>query len=372
MTALLKYQRLECTGLWRPPEDKVAPDAAADPTPDGRSDPSPESGPPPPTRDAPQPPQRREVFVSFGAATLVLSGRNNVALTHWSLPAISRLNPGQRPAIFSPDKEASETLEIDDPDMIDAIEKVRAAIARQQPRAGRLRLALGAGLAAIVLALAVLWLPGTLIRQTVRVVPEAKRAEIGQALLDNIGRVTGLACVSPYGTRALAALNQRLAPGRRERLTVLPSGVATTEMLPSGILLLNRALVEDYDDPEVVAGYILAEQLRSDRRDPLERLLRTLGVVQTIRLLTTGELPRDALARYSEHLLGSTPDPVPNEALLARFKSARLASTPYAYAIDISGETTLPLIEADPFRGTRGDLVLSDDDWVSLQGICGE
>ncbi|HEX9857058.1 MAG TPA: hypothetical protein VGA75_01800, partial [Paracoccaceae bacterium] len=61
MTALKKYQKLESPGLWRD-------------TPDA---------------------QRREVVVNFGEASLVLSDpRNDSALSHWSLPAVERLNSG--------------------------------------------------------------------------------------------------------------------------------------------------------------------------------------------------------------------------------------------------------------------------------------
>ena len=38
-------------------------------------------------------------------------------------------------------------------------------------------------------------------------------------------------------------------------------------------------------------------------------------------------------------------------------------------ALDASGETTLALIEADPFTTTPKP-VLGDGDWVALQGIC--
>ena len=64
-TVLEKYQRLEAEGVWRPDPDV----------------------------------QRRDVIVSIGEATLILSDLNENALTHWSLPAVKRMNPGQRPAI---------------------------------------------------------------------------------------------------------------------------------------------------------------------------------------------------------------------------------------------------------------------------------
>ncbi|MBL4558023.1 MAG: hypothetical protein JKP98_15845 [Rhodobacteraceae bacterium] len=97
MTALEQYERLEAEGLWRPAADA----------------------------------QRREVLVSFGSASLVIADRNDVALAHWSLPALTRLNPGKRPALYAPGGEAAETLEIADATMVDAVETVRRALARE-------------------------------------------------------------------------------------------------------------------------------------------------------------------------------------------------------------------------------------------------
>ena len=49
-----------------------------------------------------------------------------------------------------------------------------------------------------------------------------------------------------------------------------------------------------------------------------------------------------------------------------------MRSSPYAYSRDPSGETALPLIEADPYRDRPPERpVLDDTDWVALQGICG-
>ena len=71
----------------------------------------------------------RPVTISFGEATLVLSDETGLPVTHWSLPALHRMNPSERPAIYAPDAEASETLEIEDDTMIGALEKVRRAVA---------------------------------------------------------------------------------------------------------------------------------------------------------------------------------------------------------------------------------------------------
>jgi hypothetical protein len=130
-------------------------------------------------------------------------------------------------------------------------------------------------------------------------------------------------------------------------------------------------VVEDHENPDVLAGYILAEVARRDGADPLQTLLESAGPRATLRLLTTGHLPQDVLETYAEGLITRPPAAVDTAELLRRFAEARVPSTPYAYALDVTGESSLPLIEADPMRGGDGVAVLEDSAWVALQGICG-
>jgi hypothetical protein len=336
MTALKKYARLEATGLWR----------------SGAED------------------QRREVIVSFGDATLVIKNMNDRALAHWSLAAVERANPGERPALYHPDGDPDETLELTDgeAEMIEAIETLRRAISRARPRPGRLRLASTLVIAGLLLALLLFWLPGALRDHTLRLVPPAKRAEIGGALLERIERLSGPRCSDPGGTAALGLLSLRLKAGR---LAILPDLTRDSLHLPGGLILLDRAVLEDFEEPDVAAGYILAEQTRRAARDPLRDLLRWSGPWQNLRLLTTGDLAPEALDAYAAHLATAPRPPADTTALLERFSKAALRSTPYAYGRDITGESTLPLIEGDPMAGKLTEPLLSDANWLRLQNICG-
>ncbi len=336
MTALAQYNRLEATGLWR-----EAPEA-----------------------------QRREVLVSLGDATLMISTLSEVALTHWSLPAVARLNPGRQPALYAPGAEAEERLELDDPDMIAAIEMVRSAIERRRPHPGRLRLWIGAGAGAVLLALALFWLPEALTRQTVALLPPASREAIGNRLLQEIGRLAGPICTNPRGSVALGRLARRAFGERPPRVAVLPSSIPDTLALPGGILVANAALAEDYESPEVLAGYLLAEDVRRTETDPMLTLLTEAGLGVTFRLLTTGQIDAEPLHAHAAALLSQESAPVGDAALLARFAAAEISTEPYAFARDISGETVIGLIEANPVRSTAAPL-LGDADWVSLQDICG-
>lgn len=339
MTVLSEYDRLEAIGLWREnPED-----------------------------------QRREVVVSLGDATLIFSDKSDRAITHWSLPAVRRLNAGHTPAIFAPSRDATETLEIEDDAMIAAIEKVRSVLARGRARPGRLRLAVTLTVVLAMAALAYWRLPETLMNYTLRVVPPAKRAEIGAKILDRVGQIGGKPCTTALGSRALDQLHARLLPGKSGRLVILPEGIVATAHLPGGTLLLSRRLIEDYDEPDVIAGYVLAEDLRREHQDPLADVLLHAGFLATFRLYTTGELPEDALQGFAEDLLIAPTPELSASALLERFAKAGVRSTPYAYAVDSSGETTLNLIEADPYaQNTGARAVLPDSAWVSLQGICAD
>jgi hypothetical protein len=314
------------------------------------------------------------VVVTFGDASLILTDpRTGDPLSHWSLPAVWRLNPSTVPALYAPDEgPGAETLELDDPTMIGAIETVRGAIDHARARPGRLRTGLVATAASVALVLAILWLPRALIAQTAAMVPAPKRAEIGRMALADVTRVTGIPCAAPLGLRAAGNMSNRvLGPGGGQIL-IVRDGLRSAAVLPGNIILLSRHLIEDQDGPEAAAGFALAAKLGGQASDPLVPLLRHAGLLATLRLLTSGKLPPAALAGYAEAALPAQPAPPADEALLAAFEQAGLASTPYAYARDASGESVLGLIEADPFRGKTPPALMPDNDWVSLQSICQE
>jgi hypothetical protein len=338
MTALTKYQRLECTGLWR--------ESAQD--------------------------QRREVGVRFGEATLILSDpKSDTALTHWSLPAVERANPGALPAIFTPGSDAPETLELSDPDMIAALETVRGAVEGAVPKPGRLRAVLLGSATIAILALGLFWVPGALVSHTASVVPAAKRAEIGQGALDDLVRLTGAPCDNPLGLEALDRMAERVfGPVNTPVLHVLPDGIDGAQHLPGDVIVVSRDLVEAASGPEAAAGAVLVERLRSRAHDPMIPLLEHAGLAATFRLLTSGDLPEDALKGYGEVLLRRKPDPLPDQKILAAFEAAQIPSTPYGFAMDASGKATEGLISGDPFKGLSPSPLIPDGNWIALQTIC--
>lgn len=338
MTALTKYQRLESTGLWR--------DDPAD--------------------------QRREVLVHLGEATLILSDpKTEVAVSHWSLPAIARVGSGTSRAIFSPAADSRETLELDDPQMIAALDKVQTVLASAIPRPGRLRGALVLVSTAALLGIGVFWMPQVLKSQTAQVLPPAKQAEIGQIALEDVIRVAGAPCTRQEGLVALAALSEHLfGPSDTPIVYVLRDGITAGAHLPGDLILVSNRLLTDAKGPEAVAGAILAEAERAAQSDPMLAVLDHAGLVPTFRLLTSGNLPRDALAGYGATLLARAPVSLPQDRLLARFAAAGLPVQPYADAVLVEGPARTTLIESDPVVGTTTAPLMSDGDWLNLQAIC--
>jgi hypothetical protein len=341
MTALTKYQRLECVGLWRL------------------------------TASA----QLREVVVGLRDTTLVLADpRTEMALSHWSLPSVERVNPGAMPALFTPgrldDGAPSETVEIEDPDMIAALDTVRTTLIRRRPKPGRLRGISLALVATFVGVFSIFWLPEAMIRHTASVLPVATRVQIGKQAVIEAARLTGSPCQGALGRQGAGALAQKLSGQGLGEIVVVRDGVAGALALPGGIVLVSNGQVIGAEDAEPLAGFILAALLRADINDPVIPILRHAGLAATVRLLTTGHLPEGSLKGYAEHLLNSPSVSMADDVLLEKFRQIALASSPYALSLDHSGKSTAGLIAGDPFKGISPAPILSDNDWIRLQGIC--
>ncbi len=337
MTALSQYERLESTGLWRQ---------------------TPET-------------QRREVSLFFGDATLVLADSAGRPLAHWSLPAIERLNPGEMPAILSPDPDRQETLEVDDQILIDALDKIGRVVRRERPRHGRLRLYGTAAVVVAALGLAVFWLPGALVGQTLLAMPEAKRSEIGVTVLDQVQRLSGPACTGRDGEQVLARLRNKLFGATSPiQIVIVPEAVPGVIALPGDILVANNRVLQATDDPAAFGGALVVAAVAAQEDDPLRAALHQAGLGASLRLLATGNIPAGALQAYAEGLI-TAPAPQPDsEAVVVAFVNAGMSPGPYAKTLPPDAPQRAALTEAAATLGQAAAPPITDGDWVALQGIC--
>ncbi|QIE40568.1 hypothetical protein G5B39_00395 [Rhodobacteraceae bacterium SC52] len=331
MTVLSKYERLECAGIWHP-----APDA-----------------------------QRQDVFVSLGKATLVIKDANDTALAHWSLPAVHRINPGERPALYTPGADADELLELDDESMIEAVRIVGRALGKARAHPGRLRRGIFMVSAVALVGLSVWWLPGAVTRHTADLMPGGLRGEIGQRLLRELIPYAGQPCTSRSGTQALTMLHNRLLSEPGWSVVIVPGGPAVSAHLPGRIIMLRKDVIEEQNTPQLAAGLILAEAALATDQDPILALIQSAGLPATFQLLTQGAVSDETLQAYAAKILTEPPAPLPPEALSAQFAELGIPMAPYAAA---TGQTIGQTVTEKSDPSARP--LLSDATWLKLRSIC--
>ncbi|WP_408594106.1 hypothetical protein ACIPCF_07430 [Paracoccus marcusii] len=338
VTALTEFQRLEAQGSWRE-------------TPESRL---------------------REVIVSVGAATLtMMDPKSDRPLSHWSLPAVTRINPGQLPAIYTPNGQApDETVEIDDPLMIEGIERVQRAIAIHRAVPGRLRGVVTVLGAVAMLAALTFWLPDALIRHAARIAPPAQARTIGLAVLADLEHSAGAVCRRRSGQQVLDWIAPQLI-GDQALVQVVPAPLNGARRLPGDLYVLGNDLLATTPGPEASAGHLIAARLAVEDKQATLDALRHAGLMNSLRLMTLGTLSRDAMQGYGETLLSQSLPRPDLAALPLAFAERGLSTEPYARSIDPTGAAVLPLIEADPIRqGTTPARLLTDEQWLALQQIC--
>ena len=336
-TALTEFQRLESQGSWRE-------------TPQARL---------------------REVIVSVGSATLILSDpKSDVPLSHWSLPAVTRLNPGKMPAIYAPGDDATdETVEIDDAMMIQAIERVHRAIETHRAHPGRLRSGLTVVLALGMLGALFLWLPEAIIRHAAHIAPPAQAREIGKAVLSDVERSTGAVCTRTSGQAVLDWMTPRLV-GDNSVIRVVPGPVSGARRLPGNLYVVGSDLLKS-PGPDAMAAHLIAAQLSTQDNILRQETLEYAGFFPALRLMTLGTLSKGALTGYGEALLRTPPQRPNDQALLAALTKAQVPAEPYARSLDPTGQSVMPLIEGDPSRSAGSPQpLLNADQWRALQQIC--
>lgn len=340
-TALKQFQRLEAPGSWRPSPDE----------------------------------QLREVVVSIGEATLILSDpKSDAPLAHWSLPAVERLNSDHLPAIYSPaaaegDKQF-EILEISDQWMVDAISHVQTAIAARRAHPGRLRSHLMlAALAAMILG-AIIWLPSALRSHAVRITPQAEEIRIGKEIITDMSHSTGAPCYSPEAAQVVTRLIRRTGLSAKIHLVVLRHGLDRVIMLPGRLGVVGDTLIADQDGPEALAGHLIAAELSAEANDPMSQVIRRVDFFDVLRLLMSGSLPEMALQGIGEEILATSPARPDDKMLLSALAKAQLPSSPYAETLPDTAAPPVTLLDGDPFLTEAYPPILSDRDWVTLQQLC--
>ena len=293
MTALEQYTRLETLGQWRE---------------------SPEAEP-------------KEVIVSFGNATLLLSDVNENPLGHWAMAATLRISLDGSRAVYTPDTEDYETLEIDDAQMVEAIAQVSRVVTASKRKTPWLRW----GYVALFLSIGIVMVqatPDLLREQAVRMTSPESARKLGR---DMVEALTFPICREPRADAAKTQLQLRAFPNDDVLLMVTSSSIQVN-ILPGNIILLGDTLLrylQSADDLAAIMGVLVAQDTDN---------------------ATVAGLFQDSTAR---ELLGYITSGTLSDVRI------KLAAH---HAIETQNTPTLASIERTQ--------ILRDQDWVALQGIC--
>ena len=330
MTALDRYVRLEALGLWR-----ERPDASP-----------------------------REVVVSFGSTTLVLSDLRERPLGHWALAGVAVLGRDRDATIYAMTADGEETLAIRDPEMVAAIAAVsRARLEAPAAPPSRRRLPVGALVLLAVLAALAVAAPRAIRAAAAALMPSEQAAEIGDRMLIALIEGHGAPCAAAPGERALARLAERLDPDDPPRLRVIGLGRAPVAALPGGTLLIDRDTLAAAASPEEIAGWAALGM----GRDPVAALLRDAGPLAGLRYVFSADIGEPALSNAAEAAL-IAPDPAELAPALLRLEAAALDPQPFLAAFD---RTATAPGAADGAAAPPARPALADPDWIAMRKICG-
>lgn len=293
MTAIEKYARLEALGQWRESPDL--------------------------------PP--REVVVSFENATLVLSDMDEKPLCHWAMAATSRLSLDGAKAVYTPDTEGFEILEIDDAEMVEAIAQVSRAAVPTKHRTPWLRWVFAVFFLA---AIAVIYdITPTLLRdQAVRMTAPESARKLGT---DMVATLDADICRGLNADAARELFQSRAFPDGATSL-VFVRKQRPARAFPGGVVVIGNATLQDMQSPDELAAFALALSAQSEATTA--QLFEASSPRELFDYITSGKLSEERLAQAAR-------------AIPTEFKLDDI--TPYA---------------------SPDQPLLRDQDWAALQNIC--
>jgi len=361
VTALTRYAKLEAVGTYRQSE-------AAAPV---------------------------EVVLSFGARSLIIMGMDDRAIAHWPLASL-RGRPADRGLTLAPDAHAVERVETEDVDMIAAIHAVCPDLMRAEPPAPPRRHRRNwarplAVVAAIALVAGFLGLPA-MAPQIARAMPVDQARALGLSLVATLRRAAPRplqTCTSADGRGALATVVARVATeGIAPVVHILDRPGQTALLLPGGVIMIDRGLLDRLRSPEELAGLLAHLLGHAAHRDPLRHLLGQASSWQIVRLWL-GFVPDDEARRTMLGLLSGAPLGAATEraadawthrrlgqrglpsSVYGRLAS-RLADSPVGVQHGWGAATLAAADAADRIGAARFTPALDDRAWLALQNICDE
>ncbi len=331
MTALEQYVRLEAPGRWREQADRPW----------------------------------REVLVSFGNASLVLSDFDEAPLTHWALASLIAEQRAEGGVRYVPDASTEEVLEIDDAAMIEAIAEVTKSVRLRPsgPKRRNVTMPLFALLILGAVAAGAAYGPVALANQAFALIPPERAALVGESLSDGLKT-----CGYGPGRRALAQIAAKLDLDP-DRIRVAEDLARPVTRLPGGHLLLSADLVAETTSASTLAGWLLTARSVGPDQTVLRELIDGKSPAATLGFLFSGKI-EDADITWMRDALRSTAPPPPQPALAAALRGLAKRGIPADDFLSDLRRQYSGLTLARPEIADNAPPLLDDQSWVALQSIC--
>lgn len=333
MTALDQFDRLETLGLWHARAQDVA----------------------------------QEVIVKFGKSTLVIEARPDEPLAHWSLAALHRVSDTDQSVVFKVDRDADESLTIEDRTMRDAIDRVLASNQSAPPAPPKRRGFVWLFWCLVFVAVLLSALFFGLNRVIFTLISPEQANRIATEMVPRIEERTGPACNNEAGVRALAVIAARLSTDHPVTLRVIDLGERHVIGLPGHNAILNRATVENARSEAELAGWAALALSEPRPTTALTGLFDDGVSGDALQFLASGTVSDSAYERGVNRLLIS-------QSTIGAPSASRLSEILVAADIPASPLSAALRREnlALQFTGSQNpeQPVLTDAQWVALQQIC--
>ena len=230
-------------------------------------------------------------------------------------------------AVYTPDTEGFETLEINDAEMVEAIAQVSRAAATVKRRTPWLRWVFLVFITAIIAAIFYVT-PSILRSQAVRMTGPESARKLGT---DMITTLSVDICREPRADAAREVFQSRIFPDGRT-LLVIVRNQPQARVFPGGIVVIDGKTLQTMQTPKELAA--LTTALTAQSETTFAQLFEDSSPRELFDYITSGKLSNERLAKAAQRIIDG-----PEIGETAEFPS-----------------TGLPL--------------LRDQNWVALQGIC--
>ncbi|MCH7929338.1 MAG: M48 family metallopeptidase [Proteobacteria bacterium] len=341
---------------------------------------------------------RTPVTVRFGRQGLELEGEDGAPVATWAYEDLSLADEPHRrqPVRLAHAAQADARLTVADRGFLRPLLALAPHLRRRGVLGRRpwLRLALGAGGVAAVVAILVYGLPRAAEPVAALVPVEWEEALGQQVAAEFLGGGGG--CDGDAGVRALGRLTDRLGAAVESpyqfRVAVADVGDVNAFAAPGGYIVLLRGLIDAADTPDEVAGVLAHEIGHVIERHGTERIIRATGLALLFEILVGDVSGLVGLgAGLAEMLLGlsySRQDEAEADIIAVRILAvARIRADGLARFLeriaDEDGDAAqaLAYFSSHPSGQARADAVraaagaggaaMSPADWRALKAICG-